>query len=182
MIIPGSLRPALAVAAGLILVIVAEMTTLDVGGRAPSVPALDVTPPGRLAPPFPENALETILGRPLFQSDRRLRTGDTVVRDDGKLPRLTGIVVAPERKVAVFQPFGEKPKALKEGDAIGGWTIRTIDRRQVVLERNGGTMTIEPVKDSTIAGSAIGATPQGTTRFDPIPSHSRESSGRTGEP
>jgi general secretion pathway protein N len=153
-------RFALACAAGLVLLIIGEMTLLDVGGAvAPSPPPAAM--PAQTAAIFsPANAVETILSRPLFQPGRRPPGGALPMRGDTALPRLTGLVVDGDRRIAVFQPAGDKPVELKEGDSIAGWTIQTIGHRQVVLQKPGGTMTIEPAKEMSGAAAAIGQTPR----------------------
>ncbi|MDR3436836.1 hypothetical protein [Telmatospirillum sp.] len=148
-------RVPLALAAVTVVVIAIEAASLGFGGTL-------VPPPQRLAPPpeppaaAPLSSLETIFARPLFQPGRRSSGHQTTTaRGTETLPRLTGIVVDGEKKIAVFQPAGEKPRVVKEGDAIGGWTIQAIGRRQVVLQKPGGTMTIEPAKD--LGGSPAAA-------------------------
>lgn len=144
----GGIRSAFVIAAVLLAAIVAELFLSHAGGEVSSLPPLEAVPARTLSPFSPAHAVEVILSRPLFLPGRRMRGGGMFAHGDDTLPRLTGIVVAPGRKVAVFQPATEKPKALAEGDSIGGWTIQKIDHQQVVLQKSGGTMTIVPTKES----------------------------------
>jgi general secretion pathway protein N len=155
--------------AGLLGLCLAGEVVLLAGGPRDSrfervMPA--VAPP---RPAVPVGATETILARPLFLPGRHGQQRDlpTAKGGDG-VPRLSAIVVAGDKRLAVFQPPTGKPMALREGDVVGGWTIHTIDRRQVVLQKAGGTMTIEPSKD--LAAGAVGAaTPKGRAPFQAAP-------------
>ncbi len=71
----------------------------------------------------------------------------------GALPRLTGIVSVGGTRRGIFQAPGEKPLSLGEGEMVAGWTIQAIGRNRIELQRVGGSMTIEPVKDPA-AGQA----------------------------
>jgi hypothetical protein len=159
-IVAGEYRLPVVVAAVLLMAVAAELAYFAVGGGGPSLPGLEVAPPQKAGPSHSESTVQMILARPLFQSGRRSAGGDVVSHGIDNLPRLTGVMFARDRKVAVFQPVGGKPQVLKEGNAVGGWIIRTIGPHQVVLEKNGGTMTIEPVKDTAITGVANGLAPQ----------------------
>jgi hypothetical protein len=157
------IRSAFVVATILTLTILAELTLINIGGVVPSLPSVDVASPRNIAPFSDANAGDVILSRPLFIPGRRLRGGESVVLGDELPLRLTGLIVTNDRKLAVFQSVGEKPKTMREGDHIGSWTIQTIDQRQVVLQKPGGTMTIEPAKDFTNAKTATGNVPRGNS-------------------
>jgi hypothetical protein len=154
------IRAALCIAVLLAVTIVFELTAVGVGADEASLPRPEASAATAGQPFAAAGAVEVIFSRPLFQPGRRSQGGEMIVRGDDALPRLTGIVVDRDRRVAVFQPVGEKPRTLKEGDSLGGWTIQTIGHRQVVLQKSGGTMTIEPAKETVGAGSAIGQTPR----------------------
>lgn len=162
MIVPAAFRPAIGVAGLLCLVIGWEMAS----GPDDIVPPISPPAEDAALPPPPEVApgalAETILARPLFVPSRRPAGGGAVAQGDAGLPRLAGIVIDGRQKLAVFQRASEKPQSVGEGQAIGNWTIQTITRHQVVLQSSGGTMTLEPAKDSTsVAGGATLALPPG---------------------
>jgi general secretion pathway protein N len=155
--------------AGLLALLLAGEVVLLAGGPGDGrsqrvVPA--VAPP---RPAIPPGAAETILARPLFLPGRQGQGRDLPAAKGGDaVPRLSAIVVAGDKRLAVFQPPVGKPMLLREGDAVGGWTIHRIDRRQVVLQKAGGTMTIEPSKD--LAAGAVGASaPKGRAPFQAAP-------------
>jgi hypothetical protein len=83
-----------------------------------------------------EELLETALARPLFSSTRRPSqsatddgAGDTDLSDK----RLTGIVTAPGRHLAIFAVSDAKPLILSEGEAVSGWQIEAIGPIEVAL-------------------------------------------------
>ena len=55
------------------------------------------------------------------------------------LPRLTGIVVAPGRRVALFEGA-----AVQEGERIAAYTVRTISADGVWLEGEGRSFALLP--------------------------------------
>jgi hypothetical protein len=157
----GSIRPAFAIATVLLVAIIAELFLSHPGAEVASLPPLEAVPSRTLSPFSPAHAVDVILSRPLFRPGRRREGGGMLAHVDDTLPRLTGIVITPSRKVAVFQPAAEKAKALMEGDSIGGWTIQKIDHQQVVLQKSGGTMTIVPTKEPSNGEIAGGISPRG---------------------
>lgn len=162
-------RAAGAAVIALFAAIIAELCWGTVGGNVPPLSPINVTLPKKVAPAFPENAVESILARPLFvPGRRRMNSGDMAGRIDESVPRLAGIVLAPDRKVAIFQVNGEKPKSLSEGDMIGIWTVKKIDHQSVVMQNSGGTMTLAPAKDANAAGPS-GGIPQQGGAFSPPP-------------
>jgi hypothetical protein len=101
----------------------------------------------------------TILARPLFSPDRRPPPGDvqSSTATPDILPRLTGILVSPAGKTAIFaDPTGGKPIVLREGDRIGAFTVQAIEAGQVTLTGPEGTQVMRPAFE---AGSAASASP-----------------------
>jgi hypothetical protein len=90
----------------------------------------------------------TILARPPLDPTRRPpnhESGPVMAHggSDGP-PRLTGVMISPEDRVAFFAPEGAKPAAVKEGAHIGRWTVRAIEAGQVILVGPDGTHTLHP--------------------------------------
>jgi hypothetical protein len=99
-----------------------------------------------------DELLETALARPLFSSTRRPAqsatddgAGDTDLSDK----RLTGIVTAPGRHIAIFAVNDAKPLILTEGDSVSGWRIEAIGPIQVSLSGPGGNKTLRPSRTRT---------------------------------
>ena len=95
-----------------------------------------------------EDLLAATLARPLFSPSRRppMGAGDTMPPDPGN-NRLTGIVIEPDRRVAVFAVSGAKPLILTEGESISGWQIESITASQVSLVSRSGTKILQPTLD-----------------------------------
>ncbi|HUC12743.1 MAG TPA: hypothetical protein VL985_20295 [Stellaceae bacterium] len=107
-----------------------------------------------------------ILARPLFSSTRRPPSEDRPVADTGLSDtRLTGILIEPGHRFAIFAPTGDKPLMVSEGDMVSGWRVENITPRNVSLSGPEGTQTLEPKIDPNLAppaprpGSVPAATP-----------------------
>jgi hypothetical protein len=77
------------------------------------------------------------------------------------LPRLTGIVVGPDARAAIFADDTDGWTVLREGQAIGGWRIATIAPGQVtVVDRDGGALALTPTPRGQPAGmTSVAARP-----------------------
>ncbi len=73
------------------------------------------------------------------------------------LPRLTGIVVGPDARTAIFADDTDGGwTVLREGQTIGAWRIATIaPGRVTILAPDGGALALTP----TPRGQPVGATP-----------------------
>lgn len=117
----------------------------------------------------PERAVAIILGRPLFSPTRRpaaIAEGASVGQRDGSLPKLSGIIDAPDLRRAIFQEQGSgKPivTTLGEGQTINNWTVRYIRPESVTLLRGGRTALLTPTF-GTIAMQPV-AKPRPTSRW-----------------
>jgi hypothetical protein len=75
----------------------------------------------------------------------RRRAANTDLSDK----RLTGIVTAPGRHIAIFAVNDAKPLILTEGDSVSGWRIEAIGPIQVSLSGPGGNKTLRPSRTRT---------------------------------
>ncbi len=68
-----------------------------------------------------------LLARPLFSRTRRPPVqAEAGVVEANVMPRLSGIIISPTRRLAIFAPKGSKPIVTREGSRVGRFTIRTI--------------------------------------------------------
>ncbi len=115
--------------------------------NAPVAPA----PVARRPPATPpEELVGAILARPLFSATRRPppATGsDAGANDDLNNARLTGIVTAPGRRIALFAVPGPKTLLLSDGGVVGGWRIEDISPTEVSLDGPGGIKKLQPKID-----------------------------------
>lgn len=160
---------------GLVAVLAVEIAPaldLDRAGPVPRklVPARLATS-GKSAAPAPDSGMASaadsadaaaILARPLFNRSRRPDAANTPVV--GEL-RLTGVVVGPAGREAIFQPVaGGKPLVVFEGERVNGALVRVIAPGAVLMIDGRGAHLISP------AYAPGGATPMGAMmRRRPLP-------------
>ena len=108
-----------------------------------------------------DELLATVLGRPLFSATRKPPEAKEDRPVDMEIPnmRLTGIVIEPDRHLAIFAVPGAKPMVRSEGETVNEWQLDSIEPRQVSLSGPAGTTTIEPKTDPSIIRAAPAAQP-----------------------
>jgi hypothetical protein len=96
--------------------------------------------------------IATILARPLFSPTRRPPEAEATDHSETSLSdmRLTGIMITPDQRVAIFAPASGKPLVRSEGDMISDWRIESIDGQSVSLTGPGGATTLEPKADPNL--------------------------------
>ena len=101
-----------------------------------------------------------ILARPLFSQTERPAAA-AIANGGPTLPkvRLTGIVIEPNRHLAIFAAPDGKPLVRSEGEMIDEWRLETIAPHEVALSGPGGTATIVPKFEPMQAGVAGAAFP-----------------------
>jgi len=96
----------------------------------------------------------TILARPPLSPDRRppseVQATAGSATPEG-LPRLSGVLVGPFGRSAIFAAEGHKPVVVPEGGRIGGWTVRSIEGGTVEVTGPGGARTLHPSFQSSPA-------------------------------
>jgi hypothetical protein len=74
--------------------------------------------------------------------------------DDANSPlrdvRLTGVVIAPDLRVAIFAVSGTNSLVLSEGATLKDWRLDRILPGEVLLSGPGGTMKLEPKPDANL--------------------------------
>lgn len=88
--------------------------------------------------------VSTILGRPLFSPDRRPSSVAAAVASLPGLPRLSGIMVGPFGRSAIFAADGAKPLVAQEGAQIAGYTVKAVEATQVRLIGPNGSVVLYP--------------------------------------
>lgn len=68
----------------------------------------------------------TILARPLFAPSRRLSAAATVRSSVAILPRLTGVIIAPGTRLAMFASAEGKHVTATMGATVGGYVVTSI--------------------------------------------------------
>jgi hypothetical protein len=67
--------------------------------------------------------------------------------------RLTGVLIGPGLRIAIFAVAGSNPLALSEGEALRGWRLESISAEKVVLSEQAGSITLAPKPDANLARS-----------------------------
>jgi hypothetical protein len=120
-----------------------------------------------LQAPEPDHTADwvsSILGRPLFSLGRR--QVPTSSADAGGpaasqgLPRLTGVLVGPFGRNAIFAAEGRKPLVVSEGGKVDAWTVQSISVGGVRVSGPGGAITLQPSFESSPAATT-GSSPAG---------------------
>jgi hypothetical protein len=124
-----------------------ELAGLDAGpARAPGLRSPAARVASRDPMPSPQQIdrkLDAILGRPIFSPDRR-----PIDRAQGVpgLSRLTGIIVAGSRRIAIFAPPGDGHSIVAEAGAhIDAFLIVSISDTGVTVSGPDGTRVVTPV-------------------------------------
>lgn len=92
-----------------------------------------------------------ILARPLFSRDRRptplvAKAGDGAL---AALPRLTGVMVGPFGRSAIFASDTGKPLVILEGSSLGPYTVQAIEPGRVTVAGPDGVRQLQPSFDAT---------------------------------
>ena len=85
----------------------------------------------------------SILRRPLFSPNRHPAAVTTA--SGSGLPRLTGIIITPSDKRALFAaPDGRTLISLGEGGRLGAYTMQLIEAGQITIDGPSGTRVLHP--------------------------------------
>jgi hypothetical protein len=107
-------------------------------------------PPAKIEPAAPEiRKLADPLSSP---RQRRPETGSSANDGDSLLRdvRLTGVVIGPDLRIAIFAVTGANSRVLSEGGALKGWRLESISPEGVVLSGPAGNMVLEPQPDAKL--------------------------------
>lgn len=156
-------RLLLLASAALVMVIAAEIAPWPrgAGGSGPAAAGRPADAAGPGASRRTDSELgrwvAAILDRPLFSPDRRPAPGAPTAVAGAGVPRLTGIVMAPEEAVAIFRRAnGAKPLVVRAGELVDGWVVSTIGANGVDLRKADARMTVTPqFDDGTAPAEAV---------------------------
>lgn len=151
-----------AVLAAVVAAEVASRPTGEIESPAASAPQPAKAPAAPAIPDASRTAAwsATLLGRPLFAPDRRPVAGVVAgpVAHETALPRLSGIVLSPNLRFAIFEgDHATRAIVVADGAAIAGWTVAAIEPETVTLARDGSpSVTLRP--RYAAGGAAVTAT------------------------
>ncbi len=145
-----TVRLLLGAASCLLLGVIAMEVSYGTGGGPAAEPGgmsghklpIAATPPATTVPRDIAQWQHTVLARPLFNPDRR-PAASSVAADAG-LPRLAGIIAAPDAAIAIFQPGKGKPVLARAGDTVAGWQVAAVSPTLVSLRKDTDRLALAP--------------------------------------
>src|SRR5690348_18459289 len=119
------------VCAGLIPIEFGSVSSPSTGARLPPAEAEPAAPEIRkLAQETPSSANDA----------------DSPLRD----VRLTGVVIGPDLRMAIFAVTGTNWRVLSEGETLKGWRLESISPKAVMLSGPAGNIVLKPQPDANL--------------------------------
>jgi hypothetical protein len=165
--------------------IFAAVIVLELGpaeSEAPAVaaaePRAQAAAPKRVQPPPVEELVAAAAARPLFSVTRR--PAEKAAPTSAGTPelsdiRLTGIVIEPDRHLAIFAVAGAKPLVRSEGESLKEWRLDSISPSEVSLSGPGGSRPLAPKTDPNLVRPGPAALPGAAAAAG-------QAGGRAGQP
>ena len=141
-------------------VLLGELNTDDPGVQPAGAPApapAQTLAAQRLQSPRMDELVAMTLSRPLFSATRRpseRAASDRPADPEFANVRLTGIVVEPDRRTAIFAVQGAKPLVRSEGETVNNWHLDSIEPHEVTLTGPAGPTTLELKSDPNLVRPA----------------------------
>jgi hypothetical protein len=153
---------------GLACVVALEVIDRPHGDVAPlrSREADTTSPAATVTNDHTSDWVTTVLARPLFSPDRRPAPAAANVNGGTArgLPRLTGILVGPFGRSAIFAAdSAAKPIVVQEGGHVAAYTVRSIEAAQVQLSGPNGAQVLHPSFDAAPASPTVSPTASPTS-------------------
>jgi hypothetical protein len=127
----------------------------DRAAFAPSPVQAETTPKPRTQEPGVGDLVASSLAAPLFSPTRRPPESSGPAADpELSGVRLTGIVIQPDRRVAIFAASGAKPFVRSEGETLNEWQLDSISPLAVTLSGPAGTRILVPRPDPNLVRPA----------------------------
>jgi hypothetical protein len=107
-------------------------------------------PPSPRELPRVDGLIAAAKERPLFSATRRpaeKASPSNAADPDLSDVRLSGIILGPERHLAIFAVSGAKPMVRLEGENVKEWRLDSISPGEVSLSGPGGVRTLAPKPD-----------------------------------
>ena len=107
--------------------------------------------------PLPEARLPPAEVEPAAPEIRKLAKETPSSANDADSPlrdvRLTGVVIGPDLRMAIFAVTGTNSRVLSEGEALKGWRLDSISREAVLLSGSAGNIVLKPQPDANLVPS-----------------------------
>jgi hypothetical protein len=145
----------------MVCVVFAGLILVEIGSRGSDIPVVESrvpqveskSVPPRTEKPRLDDLIATALATPLFSPTRH--PPEASAASDAADPgltnvRLAGIVIEPDRRIAIFAVTGGKPLVVTEGEAVQNWRVDSISPEQVSVIGPTGTRILEPKPDANV--------------------------------
>src|SRR5215813_13129296 len=97
-------------------------------------------PPAEVEPAAPE------IRKPANETPSSANDADSLLRD----VRLTGVVIGPDLRMAIFAVTGTNSRVLSEGETLKGWRLESISPKVVMLSGPAGNIVLKPQPDANL--------------------------------
>src|SRR5215207_1033564 len=114
----------------------------------------DVRAGPRAQPARVDVLLATTLARPLFSPTRRPPEVAQTTASELTNKRLAGIVIEPDRRLAIFAVTGAKALTVAEGESVDGWRLEKITPTEIALAGPKGSRTLQPMPEPASAAQS----------------------------
>ena len=102
--------------------------------------------------PLPEARLPPAEVEPAAPEIRKLAKETPSSANDADSPlrdvRLTGVVIGPDLRMAIFAVTGTNSRVLSEGETLNGWRLESISPKVVMLSGPAGNIVLKPQPDA----------------------------------
>src|SRR6516165_1350557 len=104
--------------------------------------------------PLPEARLPSAEVEPAAPEIRKLAKETPSSANDADSPlrdvRLTGVVIGPGLRMAIFAVTGTNSRVLSEGETLNGWRLESISPKVVMLSGPEGNIVLKPQSDANL--------------------------------
>ena len=104
--------------------------------------------------PLPEARLPPAEVEPATPEIHKFAQETASSADDANSPlrdvRLTGVVIGPDLRIAIFAVTGTNSRVLSEGETLKGWRLESISPKAVMLSGPAGNIVLEPQPDTNL--------------------------------
>lgn len=113
----------------------------------PNPAPLPAPPQAQQKPVGVAELVAAALAEPLFSPTRRAAAADIAADTALSGVRLSGIILEPDRRTAIFAIAGGKPVTRSEGEELNDWRLEAITAQEVSLSGPTGMRTLTPKPD-----------------------------------
>ena len=141
--LPAFILVGCVVCAGLILI---EFSSISSHHPSPGARL----PPAKIEPAAPE--IRKLADPQFSPTQRRPETASPANDADSPFRdvRLTGVVIGPDVRIAIFAVTGTHSRELSEGEALKGWRLDSISPEGAVFSGPAGNIVLEPQPDANL--------------------------------